>query len=305
MGLLDRASSSQSPDNKPDFLSSLMNLERGVDFPVVLFQKIVHRYRVEKGALFFSSSRGFTCLSSRGYDKTTTNRLRLDASASESAEFAEMLSTRGSLKSSGGPTTLKEYMSSREFGLLENIFWLPFFREDSIFCIILISQWGGIEPGNWSVDFNGISANMSEPLFNSRKSLAVEKSEKRPGKNDLVEKLENLEDAFLIEINLAPLIKSIIDIREGLSILNLKNEIHRVFKTLAGPSQDVIELDHERLLLVLDKHRTPDPGLFLHQLSASLPLLFQDLDEPPVLETKKYTPPGSAEELEDLIGIIL
>ncbi len=311
MGLLDRARISQTGEQKQDFLAHLVNLDKGVDFPVVLFKKLVAHYSVDKGALFFTDSNGsFSCLSSKGYDKTTTNRLRLDPEAAESRDFKVMTSEGRSLCTSVEPSFLKDFMSSREFGLLETIYWIPFIKEEKLFSLIMISQWNGVEPENWEVLFNGISEKLATALFNSRKSLVQSQggdSRKRPREQEIRENLEKRESGeyYLMEVNLEMLIQSLLKLREGLSVLNLKNEILRVFKTLAGPGQDVVDLDNNRLLLVLDKHRTPDKGLFLHQLSSSLPLLFQELETPPVLETKEYQTPADSDELDSLIGSLL
>lgn len=313
MGLLDRARDSQVPVNGTgdDFLQKLHNLEKGVDYPVVLFQQLINHLSIEKAAVFFRSDSddSFNCLSSKGYDKTTTNRLRMDRHTVETTEFTSMLTKKNSLVTAQTAHFLKEYMSSREFGLIEEIHWLPFFHENKIICIILISQWQNFVPDNWQTLFNSISSRFSLNVFNSRKALVLqcETNVRRPGKEELLDKLKALagKDVYIIEVDLSPLIKMLMNLKEGLSMLNLKKEILSVFRTMAGPQQELIDLENNKVLLILDKQRVPDKSLFIHQLSASLPLLFQDLKTPPVLSTRDFDFPVTEDEQEELIRALM
>ncbi|MBF9015596.1 MULTISPECIES: hypothetical protein [unclassified Oceanispirochaeta] len=313
MGLLDRARDSQVPVNGTgdDFLQKLHNLEKGVDYPVVLFQQLINHLSIEKAAVFLKSDSddSFNCLSSKGYDKTTTNRLRMDRHTIETTEFTSMLEQKNSLVTSQATHFLKEYMSSREFGLIEEIHWLPFFHENRIICIIMISQWHNFVPDDWQNLFNNISSRFSQNVFNSRKALVVQGNTnvRRPGKVELLDKLKALagKDVYIIEVDLSPLIKMLMNIKEGLSMLHLKKEILSVFRTMAGPQQELIDLGNNKVLLILDKQRVPDKSLFIHQLSASLPLLFQDLETSPVLSTRDFDFPATEEEQDELIRALM
>lgn len=313
MGLLDRARDSQVQEYSAweDLIQNLQKLTPGVDYPVVLFQQLTNYLSIQKGALFFRSDRGglYECLSSRGYDKTTTSRLRMDSNTSDSDDFKEMLAeTKCKLSNQGSPH-LKEYMSSREFGLIDTIYWLPFFIENNIICVIMISEWKNLVPENWEDLFNRISREFSFNVYSSRKSLMKQDktSARRLTRDELLKKINslNMEHVFLIEVDLSPLIKLLMDLKEGLSILNLKKEILSVFRTMAGPEQELIDIEDNKILLILDRQRVPDKSLFIHQLSASLPLLFQDLKTAPVLNTRDFEFPESEDEQEQLIRTLI
>jgi hypothetical protein len=161
MGLLDKARDSKVPTGTgDDFFNKLDDLEKGVDYPVALFQQLINHFSIEKAALFFrsDSDESYTCLSSKGYDKTTTNRLRMDRHTADTSEFSSMLLNKNSLQSLEAVSFLKDYMSSREFGLIEEIQWLPFFHEEKIISVIMISQWKNFVPDNWHIIFNRISS---------------------------------------------------------------------------------------------------------------------------------------------------
>lgn len=312
MGLLDKANDSRVPiDIREDFFKELNNLEKAVDYPVALFQKLINYFSIEKAALFFKSDsdESYNCLSSKGYDKTTTNRLRMDRHTSESSEFTSMLASKNCLHSQQAASFLKDFMSSREFGLIEEMQWLPFFFEEKIISIIMISQWKNFLPDDWEITFNNISNRFSENIFNSRKALVnkTDTNVRRLGKIELIEKLKSLTigDVYLIEVDLSPLIKMLMNLKEGLSIINLKKEIISIFRTMAGPEQELIDLENNKILLILDKNRIPDKSLFIHQISASLPLLFQDLQNPPILSTKDYNLPETEEGMNELIRVLI
>ena len=74
---------------------------------------------------------------------------------------------------------------------------------------------------------------------------------------------------------------------------------------MAGPEQELVDLENNKILMILDKNRIPDKSLFIHQLSASLPLLFQDLKNPPVLDTRDFDLPNSEEALDELIRALM
>lgn len=313
MGLLEKARDSRIHENDiwDDLFQKLQKLEAGVDFPVVLFQQIINFLSIQKAALFFRSENEdhFECMSSKGYDKTTTRRLRMDRNITESTEFQSMLSDKRSTLSQKASPYLKDYMSSREFGLIEEIHWLPFFYNDKIICIIMMSQWNSLVPENWQEVFDRISTLFSLNLYTSRKLLINqnENGARRPGREELLKRITalNTEDFFLIEIDLTDLLKMLMDLKDGLSFINLKKDIISVFRTMAGPEQELIDMENNKILLILDKKRVPDKNLFIHQLSASLPLLFQDLQTPPLLNTRDFEIPESEDEQEKMIRTMM
>ena len=315
MGLLDRAQETLPAveDEWIHFIRTLESLNRGVDFSLALFREMNHYFSIDKSALFFRTEEGdsdFICLSSRGYDKTTSNRLRLDKRVIDSDFFISLSDNRKPLQNNSQDVSFfKDYFSSREYGLMETLYWLPFFSENRIVCLIMISQWEAFPEDEWESRFSEISRLFSDIIYNSRKALI--NTEKTSGikvsdsvLRDFIMNRSNPE-VFLISVELTPLVEKLFNNGSGMSRVNLKNEIISVFRTMAGPNQSLLELENQKVLFMLDQTRISDKGLFIHQLSASLPLLFQDLSQPPQLDFNEYDIPKSEEDWQLISGKLL
>jgi len=312
MGLLDKARDSQNniSSGLNTLYKTLNSIQPGVDFSAQLFRYLIDFLEIEKAALFFISEkpRSFECLLTKGYDKTTSNRLRLDENCSESGEFSFFNSERKAFHSAEAPLFLKDYMSSREFGLLEDIYWLPFFVDDEMIALIMISHWNGIIPDSWESIFQAVSMRYSKTIFDSRKSLvkspvAVSGRVSRQDLEDLFKGLAG-RNVVIVKIDLNPLIL-LLSRKDGLSNVNIKREILSVIRTMAGAQQEIRELLNNQLILILDKDRTPDRDLFLHQISASLPLLFQNLETAPDIQYSFYENPVDDASRDALLSELL
>jgi len=309
MGLLDKAKGSQVKIN-PDLnvlFSQLDSFESGIDFSIHLFRKLTEYLDIEKAALFLISENpnSFDCLLSKGYDKTTSNRLRLNENSHDSVEFLFFGNEKKSYHSVEPPPFLKDVMSSREYGLLDEIFWIPFIVSDGLFALIMISQWNSVFPDFWNDLFDSISSRYSLKIFNSRKSLLKQSpnTAARSYKTDLPDFIDKYRgrNTLILKIDLNPLIQ-LLSTSDGMSHINIKKEIQNVFRTMAGSYQEIFELSNNQLLLMLDRDRTADKDLFIHQISASLPLLFQDLKNPPQIDYLSYENPGDDESRDALIS---
>ncbi|WP_210411557.1 hypothetical protein [Oceanispirochaeta crateris] len=227
----------------------------------------------------------------------------------DSKEFSLLLQNKSPLCTTEVPLFLKNYMSSREFGLLEDIYWLPFVVNDHLYSVIMITQWASFVPDDWEDSFQIISSRYSSKIFNSRKVLLENPvhSQRKPLKDDIAMILAAYEgrDIAIIKINLQPLMNLLSQTDDGLSHIHIKKEILSVFRTMAGSQQKILELDNNQILLFLDKLRISDKELFLHQLAASLPLIFQDLKSTPKLDFVEYKNPSNAEGRSELLREIL
>ena len=315
MGLLERARETlpEIEEEWIQFIKSLEKLNRGVDFSIALYRQFLNYFEIEKSALFFRTEEnpeGLKCLSSMGYDKTTSNRLRLDERAMDSDFFHSLNTEKRSLLShSCDLSFFSDYFSSREFGLMEDLFWLPFIYGDGVVSLIMVSQWKSFPPDNWESRFAEISRRFSDYIYLSRKALSAQKPASVQKISDESLRLFIMErsnpDVHLFAIDLSQLIDKLLTDNGGMNRLNLKKEIISVFRTMAGPSQGVLDLENQKVLFMLDKARIADKALFLHQLSASLPLLFQDLSHPPELMTADFRIPESDEDWAELSETLL
>jgi hypothetical protein len=315
MGLLDRARETRPAEEEEwtRFIRDLDTLNRGVDFSIALYRQFIRYFDIEKSALFFRIEEGaddFKCLSSVGYDKTTVNRLRLDKRAVDSEFFHALASEKRAVVSSSSELSFfSDYFSSREFGLMEDLYWLPFVYNGGIVCLIMVSQWNSFPPDKWELQFSEISRRFSDYIFISRRALPVQKgvSGKRIS-GELIRRFvegRGDTDIHLFAIDMTALIERLMDVKVGMNRINLKKEIISVFTTMAGPHQGILDLDNQKVLFALDRARITDKGLFLHQLSASLPLLFQDLTDAPELSIIDLKVPGNEEEWTSLTGTLL
>jgi len=308
MGLLDKATGSQTAFDLEleEFFNKLDAFESGIDFSILLFRNFTDYFDVRKAALFLLSENmsSFDCLLTKGYDKTTSNRLRLDENSNDSDEFIYFRMNKKPYCSRQIPLFLKDFMSTREYGLLDELYWLPFFAENNLIALIMISQWDNIVPATWPVIFEKICKRYSSTIFNGRKSLlkSSETSIPRVNKSDLAEFLDKHRgrNFIIIKINLNPLI-ALLSESDGLNHVNVKRDILSVFRTMTGSEHEIFELHNNQLLLFLDKDRTPDKDLFMHQISASLPLLFQDLKSTPVIEYDFFENPFDEESRDAII----
>jgi hypothetical protein len=224
MGLLNRAKDSQTEIENNiwnQFFNKVDSLDTGIDFAAVLFRYLTEYLEIEKAGLFLSSDNfsSYNCLQSKGYDKTTTNRLRLDNKVFDSDVFSILKMHNKPLCSTEVPSFLKDYMSTREFGLLEEIYWLPFFAEENLFSVIMITQWNNFAAENWNESFKIISSRYSKKIYNSRKALVVntEDSARKPQKEVIESALRryNGKDITIIKVNLMSLVNLLSGMKDG------------------------------------------------------------------------------------------
>ena len=315
MGLLDRAKSTlpEPEEGWIQFIKTLDSLNKGVDFSIALYRSVISYFDIEKSALFFRSdnnSNDFKCLSSQGYDKTTGNRLRLDERAVDSDVFNLLNSDRRcGLNQASSLSFFSDYFSSREFGLLEDLYWISFQYDGEVICLIMISQWKSFPPSNWKESFYDISRRYSYQVYESRKplsgheSVSIEKIDDQSIKQFIMNR--QMPDVHIFAIDLSVLIEQLVNVNVGMSRVNLKKEIISVFKTMSGPNQGLLDLDNQMVLFMLDKARVRDISLFIHQLSASLPLLFQDLTQAPDLNVIELSLPENEDDWAVLTGKLL
>ena len=329
MGLLDKANSTHLKQNSPDvnsvneptesdilpiLIDEIKQLPLTVDFGTQFFRLLCKNYSIAKAVLFFKSNEEniFNSLCSSGYDITTSNRLRLDKSFFTDKNIIENLSRGLPFLLPKPDCLLKGFFSLREYGLLEEIYFVPVYQDKDLLSLILISEWNEFPPSAWTEQFQSISETVSLPLRKSRMALVNSEI-----KYDIDEDIPDLEDSlrtimrsadsndlYLIELNLSILFRELLNENSGLTAVNIKKEILSVFKTMSGGDVDIIELQNSRILLIQNQNRISDIDLYLYQLAASLPLLYTSLESAPDLqpEVREYKANSDIEVIiKDLI----
>ena len=311
MGLLDKASTTQGSNNTPgekgcdgnnslgEYDSLILRIKEqktSLDYGTQIYRIISQYLSIKKGILFYKADdhENYTCLCSNGYDITTNNRLRIDSGFFDEREIRNNLSLRKPFKLGASLPYLKNFFSTREFGMIEEMYLIPVFENTVLISIIIITEWNDYEPENWVDLFQIISNEIAKPLRKSRMALVDKESEyEQSAKIDheilLKERLSSVKDKLiLIKLNLSSLLKNLLEDGNGLSALNIKKEVISVFRTMSGSDVEIIELQGNNILMIQKKERIPDKDLYLYQLSASLPLLYTDLKDSPDLESEVF-----------------
>ena len=298
MGLLDKANNTHIKSESPlgssfsRLISDIKALSSSVDYSTQIFRLICNHFSIEKAVLFFKSDEinNFISLCSSGYDITTNNRLRLDRNFFLDERIAANLSLGEPFCLDNPSPLLKDFFSLREYGLIDEMCFVPVFQEDELIALFVITEWNEFIPEDWTRDFREISETVSLPLLKSRRSLVNSDikydEDESPDQENTLRKIlasEVKDDLYLIELNLSSLFKDLLSEKSGLTALNIKKEILSVFKTMSGGNVNIMELQNSRILLIQNKFRIPDIDLYMYQLAASLPLLYSSLDSAPDL----------------------
>ena len=325
MGLLDKAEKSQNNEkalienvekSSLDELSNeiykkISSIKPGVDYGTIIFGILTKTLKISKAVLFFGSEKSFYNLCSTGYDITTNHRLRLDNKFLENNEIRKSLSLKKPFILEKLPEEMKDFFSIREYGLLENVYIIPFWYETRMASILMITEWENFLPENWETFFLAISGIVSTPLSKSRMALLDEDDSFEM--NQTANHLDRIKEIlaidsdngyYLINLDLGTLFSNLFNENSGLTAVHIKKEVLSVFRTMSGGDVDLLELPEDHVLLIQKKERIPNPDLYLFQLSASLPLLYSNLKNPPDLNPriKLFNNPEDLEAvLEDLL----
>lgn len=326
MGLLDKARNTQSiypelikvPDiNKNEDDSNIFgrmhNLKNSIDYASNFFRIFCESLRIQKAVLFYKSEEqnSFLNLCSSGYDITTNNRLRLDESFFKESLIHDSISKKLPFFIEDPSPLLKDYFSTREYGMIEEMYFIPVFHREELITLILVSEWKELVPDRWIPLLKKIAETVSTPLLNSRKVLLntdVKYDEtviidQEAAITEVIE-AQKASELYLICLNLSHLMEVLITDGSGVTAVNIKKEILSVFKTMSGGDVDLFELTNNKILLIQKKDRIVNIDLYLYQLSASLPLLYTNLIDSPDLEPHVISYPNT-NTLEEILKEIL
>lgn len=328
MGLLDKARNTQSSSSAPETVQTpeinhnneyseifvrIKNLANSIDYASNLFRILCETVLLEKAVLFYKSEEqeNFLNLCSSGYDVTTNNRLRLDKSFFLDARIQNYLSEKRPFLMKEPSSLLMDYFSTREYGMVEEMYYIPIYHKAELIALILITEWRGPVPEQWISLFRNIAESVSNPLFNSRKVLVntdvkYDETVSIDHEREITKLIKAQKDRefYFINLNLSHLMEELTKDCSGVTAINIKKEILSVFKTMSGGDVDLFELSNNKILLIQKKDKIPDIDLYIYQLSASLPLLYTNLNESPDLDPNVilYSNTTNLEELlKDLL----
>ena len=253
MGLLDKARNTQTLSSAPkienipvegrnqeypDLIRRIKSLSNSIDYASNFFKLLCETILINKGVFFYQSDEqdSFINLCSCGYDVTTNSRLRLDESFFQESIIRNKLSEKLPFLINDPSPVLKNYFSTREYGMIEEMYFLPLYHGDKLIALLLVTEWKELVPDHWMELFRTVSDTVSGPLLNSRKVL-VEASEKydetetinhEVAVTELINELKE-RDLYLITLNLIHLMDKLITDDSGVTAVNIKKEILSVF----------------------------------------------------------------------------
>ncbi len=207
---------------------------------------------------------------------------------------------------------LQSYFSTREFGLIEKLLFVPFVVGGQVVALLLVARAAEFPTGRSDVlRYIEESALIAAPLI--RKSRTVIQPD-RPAapRSDLGSRLSEIlakaaeEKHFIlfVKLDLTQLTAALPAHGEGVDPYHLRKDIVRVLSSMVSGSGELIRLAPNRLLLTLNSRTSHDERLVIHQICSGLGSLFGARLEPAQLHFRSWTYPQEAVSVDELIAEI-
>lgn len=294
MGLLDKALTLETEGEKhvknaspfsPD-ISSLFDTisadAKALDFPSVLFSRIIEALKIEKGALLLADENGrYVPWAVQGFDQTTSRRIRIPETLLTTLNnrdrytFVELKDAEIDL--------LKDFFSFREYSVTKSVLIAPIKSEELIIGLLFISE-GAFLLRDYNLK-KEILNQLSESaglLLESRRQNIVSKLENLPdGRDDIKDILyrnitkDRDKPFLLLTVSVDELISLIHSRDKGAIDFRIMQDIHRLVKTLIGDRGEVAAKDSKSFFVCLDSSRNEEAELFIHQIGLSLGYFFK------------------------------
>jgi len=207
---------------------------------------------------------------------------------------------------------LQSYFSTREFGLIENLLFLPFVVGGQIVALLLIAR----APALISIPAEAIrrieeSALIAAPLIRRSRTIIQSDGPAEP-RGDLGSRLSKIladaaaEKRFIlfVKLDVAQITAALPAHGGGLDPYRLRKDIVRVLSSMVSGSGELIRLAPNELLLTLTSRATHDERLVIHQICAGLGSLFGARLEPAELHCRSWTYPQETVSANELIADI-
>jgi len=279
MGLLDRVRILDNdivPENKVAEISSIPHSPDNVDYPGAVFQVFKAIIGFNKGALLLHDTveSGFYPWISKGFDRTTTRRLRIPVN------LPLLLDSDKSLLSIR-TEDLSEMLSNRESDLIKEILILKLGAPESPSALLLASDLSESDISTETkIELKKLCRKLGEGITKSRLMLDYSPVDEI---TDLSQWLGSWgeEKAVLVTLDITNAIETVIDSISGLELYRARKDVVNLIKHLTGRMGRLYDLKEGRVLILFPRNRLPDYELYLHHLSHSFSSVFYDLDHPP------------------------
>ena len=269
-----------------DILGSLKSLPDGVELPSQLFSLLIARLGIQKGALllFDPLRMVYAPWASRGYDPTTTHRMRISLGASESwnalANGSPMLLTDPPALAAYQP-----YFSSRESSSVSRLLLVPFIAEEKLIAVLLVTDLASPFSDDQGLlqCLSQVSREGSNRVYAARASrltdagIVAARPDASPG-DEASRFISALGTAspriLLLSLSLEDFSRSVTTAHEHLDPFRLHEDLTYFLGSFLADVGRIMAVRQGRFIVGLPEFNEKDLDLFLHQMMAFLHGLF-------------------------------
>lgn len=293
--------------------ATIENLDRDFEAPVRLFSLLKKDLLIEKGAilLYESEQESFLPWGITGFDETTQHRLRIPGNLIQDI-IEKNLSSRFFIDTDG-KNRLKPFFSIREFSMLDSLLVFPFFSEDALIALLLITE----SPicSETADTLKTLHDTIHTAVVFLLVSSRVQRLKKLQGKiavednitiehevRNLAERADaHQKQLLLVLFSAGVLIEHIIGSISDAQPYRIKQDIRRILSSMVPDEGAVFRLKGDRFLLCFLAKTTPNPKLLVYQISLALRQFFSDLSDVPDVEYKAKQYPVDGDNILNLL----
>jgi hypothetical protein len=275
------------PPTEKDLQSALLRIPEGVEAPGQLFAVLRHQLRLTRAALLlFDPVRSvFAPWASQGLDETTLHRLRIPADAGghfSRLEAGEILL----LEDPAERNELRRYFSTREHATMEALLLVPFVHEGRLLAVLLASLAGQAFDRTLLDHLRESAPQIAALLYRSREQridgLQQQGIERPEAVRERVVGAAQTAEArgnrlALIRISLEGLTRLLRERNPFVDAFRLQEDLNRLMLSLFRPLGGVVQVDTNKVLLVVSALKEPDAALLTAHLKAALRALVPQL----------------------------
>jgi hypothetical protein len=305
--------SSKKKNDVSSLILKLENLDPGIEYSNSLLNELCIFYGAEKASLlmFDPDSKYFLPISSKNIDLTTIRHLRIDLTLINSSTtlFSQIIYPESDTFKS-----FKQYFSIREFSALESLFFLPFFKKDTLIGFLLL-----LNPTDLEIETSRFLLSQSTQfilkLLNSRKPFNNKSIDKADEVNlnpkeclqDYITS-NNIDGITFIAASLSikSLLNELIVLLPDFDSYDIANDIIKAIKQLISPTGMLIKQDGHKYLLFYKIKNGKTPGIIFHHINHAISSFFNISKNLPDIEViLNYTQGGPNISADSLLTDIL
>ena len=281
--------------------------------PVNTFNFFKLTFRLIKGALFFADSDDILLpWIVTGYDQTTSSRLRF--SSEDLKPFSDKSFSKPFFIPKSDKSAVKDYFSSREYGLLDDILIIPYTdSEGKLISFFLVS-----ELNSFFTSYENLFKYSAYFLKMSKKSLLQFSKNRKKGKDKslflsntkIMKEIDtftenNLSDKsfFVLFINSQNILDKLYSLSSDIISTGFNMELFRIFSALTANGGKIFSLSGNSLFLIINSAALFDKDLLRHQINILLETLLPGLKKSGTEIINIFSVPADLSHLKDFIDV--